>query len=183
MMTKNSLFIWVLLIALSAEIRSQGLNSSNLPIVIINTDNFVSIPYEPKVGATMKIISRPDGSRNFLADQDTPEFLNYSGRIAIEVRGSSSSILPKKPYGLETRLADNKTENNVSILGMPSENDWVLNALAFDASLLRDHLSYELSRDMGHYAARSRYCEVSIRDSICSWKNLKEMMTVSTFMK
>ncbi|MFZ9982620.1 MAG: CotH kinase family protein [Cyclobacteriaceae bacterium] len=165
MASKISLISVVLIISLSVGIKAQGLSSSNLPIVIINTDNFSSVPNEPKIGATMKIISRPDGSRNFLTDQDTPEFLNYNGRIGIEVRGSSSSVLPKKPYGLETRLADNKTANNVSILGMPAENDWVLNALAFDASLLRDHLSYELFRDMGHYAARSRYCEVILNGS------------------
>jgi hypothetical protein len=45
---------------------------------------------------------------------------------------------------------------------MPKENDWVLNALAFDPALIRDYLSYELSRSMGNYAARGVYCEVIV---------------------
>jgi hypothetical protein len=36
---------------------------------------------EPKILASMKIIKRPDGTRNFISDQNTAEFLNYNGRI------------------------------------------------------------------------------------------------------
>lgn len=104
---------------------AQTLTDSNLPILIINTDGGVAIPDEPKVLADMKIIWHQDGSRNYVSDQNTPEFLNYDGRIGIEIRGSSSQMLQKKPYGLETLQADNVTNNNVSILGMPKENDWI----------------------------------------------------------
>lgn len=139
---------------------------SNLPIVVITTDNNPStgkplnIPDEPKVLGNMKIISRPDGTRNYLSDQNTDGYLNYNGRIGIELRGSSSQSLPKKPYGLTTLKADNVTNNNVSVLGMPKENDWVLNALAFDPSLIRDFLSYELYGKLGNYSPRGTYCEV-----------------------
>ena len=103
--------------------QSQILTDSNLPIVVINTDGGVTIPDEPKVLATMKIIWHQDGSRNYLTDVNNPEFLNYDGRIGIEIRGSSSQMLQKKSYGLETLQADDVTNNNVSILGMPKEND------------------------------------------------------------
>jgi hypothetical protein len=147
---------------------AQNFTDSNLPIVIINTDinpntgRPVEIPDEPKVPATMKIIFRPDGSRNYLTDQNNPYFLNYNGRIGIEIRGSSSQSLPKKAYGLTTRKEDNVTNNNVSILGMPGENDWILNSIAYDPSLIRNYLSYDLARSMGNYAARGEYCEVMI---------------------
>lgn len=147
---------------------AQSFVSSNLPIVIINTDinpntgQPTPIPDEPKVPATMKIIYRPDGSRNFLTDQNTPAYLNYNGRIGIETRGSTSQMLPKKPYGLTTRMSDDQTNNNVSLLGMPSENDWILNALAYDPSLIRDFVSYKLSEELGNYASRGRYCEVMV---------------------
>ena len=45
---------------------------------------------------------------------------------------------------------------------MPAENDWILNGLAFDPSLMRDYLAYNLSRQMGNYASRTQYCEVLI---------------------
>ncbi len=139
---------------------------SNLPILLIttdkdsNTDVPLEIIDEPKVLATMKIIKRPDGSRNYLTDENSTEFLNYNGRIKIELRGSSSMELPKKSYSLTTVKSDNTSNNNVSILGMPSENDWILNSLAFDPSLIRDYLSYDISRKMGNYASRTQYCEV-----------------------
>ena len=144
---------------------AQNFTDSNLPIVVIETDNHVTIPDEPKVLGTMKIIWHQDGSRNYLSDINNPDFLNYDGRIGIERRGSSSQNLPKKPYGLETLLSDDVTNNNVSILGMPKENDWVLNSLAFDQTGMRDVISYELSENLGQYAPRRVYCEVVINDN------------------
>jgi len=147
---------------------AQTYTNSNLPIVVIDTDKNpntgkpIEIPDNPKILATMKIIFRPDGSRNYITDQNNPNYLNYNGRIGIEIRGSSSQSLPKKPYGLTTLNNDNVTSNNVSILGMPKENDWVLNSIAFDPSLIRNYLSYDLSRSIGNYAARGEYCEVVI---------------------
>ena len=142
---------------------AQILTDSNLPIVVINTDGGVTIPDEPKVLATMKIIWHQDGSRNYLTDVNNPEFLNYDGRIGIERRGSSSqNNFQKKPYGLTTLQSDDVTNNNVSILGMPKENDWVLNSLAYDQTGMRDFLSYELSERLGQYASRRVYCEVVV---------------------
>ena len=50
--------------------------------------------------------------------------------------------------------------NNVSLLGMPAENDWVLNSLPYDETAMRDFIAYELSREMGQYAPRCTYCEL-----------------------
>lgn len=147
---------------------AQPFTDSNLPIVLITTDinPNTSLPYEildsPRVLGTLKIIKHPDGSRNYLSDANTSAYLNYNGRFNIEIRGSSSQALDKKGYGLTTLMADNVSNNNVSLLGMPSENDWILNGLAFDPSLIRDYLAYSISRQMGNYASRAQYCEVVI---------------------
>src|SRR6187402_1649428 len=75
--------------------KSQNFTDSNLPIVIINTDFDpdthlpLPIPDDPRVLASMKIIQRPANARNYLTDQNTASFLNYNGRISIEIRGSS----------------------------------------------------------------------------------------------
>lgn len=156
--------VLVLLLLCSWWAHGQILTDSNLPIVVIETDNGVTIPDEPRVYGNMKIIWHQDGSRNYLTDVNNPEFLNYDGRISIEIRGSSSQMLPKKPYGLTTLQADDETNNNVSLLGMPKENDWVLNSLAFDQTGMRDVLSYELSERLGQYASRRVYCEVVINN-------------------
>ena len=160
-MNKN--IIAFLLVLFSLSVAAQNFTDSNLPIVVIETDNGANIPDEPKVPGTMKIIWHQDGSRNYMTDIDNPEFLNYDGRIGIERRGSSSqSMFNKKPYAVETREDDDITNRNVSILGMPAENDWVLNSLAYDQTGMRDVLAYELSNRLGQYASRSVYCEVVI---------------------
>jgi hypothetical protein len=143
---------------------AQVFTESNLPIVIINTDSKVYIPDDPRVHASMKIIFRGQGLVNYLSDQNNPTYLNYSGRIDIEIRGSSSQALEKKPYGFTTKKSDNISNDNVSLLGMPDEHDWILNSLAFDPSLIRDYICYNLSRAMGNYCTRTVYCEVVIND-------------------
>ncbi|NOG46799.1 MAG: T9SS type A sorting domain-containing protein [Calditrichaeota bacterium] len=134
-------------------------DSSNLPIIIINTGG-ESIPYEPKIDAQMGIVNNGSGNRNYVTD-----FYNeYDGHIGIEVRGQSSLGFEKKSYGLETR--DSLGENlNVSLLGMPKENDWVLHGPYSDKSLMRNALTYSLAAGLGHYAPRVQFCEVVLNDT------------------
>jgi len=178
--------LFIILFLLSFAAIGQTFTDSNLPIVIITTDKDpntglpIEIPDDPKVLATMKIIYHPDGSRNYLTDINNPAYLNYDGRIGIELRGSSSQALPKKPYGLTTLKSDNTSNNNVSILGMPKENDWVLNSLAFDSALMRDYLSYELSRDLNNYSARGEYCEVMVNGDYKGLYVFMEKLKINT---
>ena len=155
-------FCIALMVLFAAAVRGQNISSSNLPIVIINTDNGASIPDEPKIGATMKILYVNDTTINYLSNQDDPAYLNYNGRIGIECRGSTSQGHNKKPYGFETRMDDDITNNNVSLIGLPAENDWVLNAMNDEPSYVRDCLSYYLAAQLGHYAPRTKYCEVIV---------------------
>jgi len=166
----------ILLLVLSGSIHSQILTDSNLPIVIITTDGGVSIPDEPKVKASMKLIYRGPGERNYVTDEDNPAFLNYDGRIGIEIRGSSSQVSPKKNYGFTTRMVDDVTNNNVSLLGMPEENDWILGGMVFDTALVRDYLCHRLSERLGNYASRTVYCEVIINNTYMGLYMLQEKL-------
>ena len=130
-------------------------SQSNLPIVVIDTFG-EEIVNDPRITAHMGIINNETGINQI----DDP-FNGYDGLISIEIRGSSSQSFPKKQYALETQ--DSEGENlNVPVLGMPEENDWILHAPYSDKSLLRNYLSYELARDMGRYASRTRFCELVI---------------------
>mgnify|MGYP001580718261 CR=1 FL=1 len=156
------ILINTILLVLSGNIGAQDFTDSNLPVVIINTDGTVPIVDDPRVLASMKIIYRGPGERNYLTDQNNAQYLNYDGRIDIEIRGSSSQVTLKKQYGFSTLKADNVTNNNVSLLGMPEENDWILNGMVFDPALMRDYLCYNLSRHIGEYASRTAYSELII---------------------
>jgi subtilisin-like proprotein convertase family protein len=131
------------------------LASSNLPIVVINT-NGQDIPNDVKITAQMGIVNNGAG----LLNHPTDPYTDYNGTIGIEIRGNSSDGLsPKKSYTVELRDGTG-ADFNAAILGMPSESDWVLLANYFDKSLMNNSLTYYLARAMGRYAPRTRDVEV-----------------------
>ncbi|MFM7595264.1 MAG: CotH kinase family protein [Flavobacteriales bacterium] len=132
--------------------------TSNLPIIKINTPIGQQINDITRIVCDMGVIDQASGSNNV-----NDAFNNYNGKIAIEIRGSTSQQYPKKSYGFETQTATG-INNNVTLLGLPSENDWILNGPYPDKTLLRDAMTYEISRKMGHYASRFRFCELLIND-------------------
>tara|TARA_B100001093_G_scaffold344044_1_gene328817 strand:- start:82 stop:1497 length:1416 start_codon:yes stop_codon:yes gene_type:complete len=152
-----SKFFCVILFSFPLFLIAQvNFNSSNLPIVIINTDGQEIID-EPRIVCSMGIIN--NDSINNIGDN----FNEYSGKISIELRGESSMNFPKKSYSFETQ--DSLGENyNVPLLGMPAENDWILYAPYGDKSFLRNALTYHLYEKMGYYSPRFRFCNLFIND-------------------
>lgn len=114
--------------------------------IVVNS----TIPDEPKIRSSMKIT---EGDK-----------VTYEGIAGIEIRGASSQMFDKKSYGLETWDSNNE-DINVSLLGMPEEEDWVLHGPYSDKSLIRNKLIYDLARDMGRYASRTRFVELTINDN------------------
>ena len=131
-------------------------SETNLPIVIVTTDE--DIPDDPRIVAHMGIINNEDGWNAV-----TDPFTDYDGQISIEIRGSSSQSFPKKSYAFETQdsLGFN---NNVSLVGMPAENDWILHGPYSDKSHMRNMITFELGRKVDRYTPRTRYCEVVINE-------------------
>ena len=131
------------------------LDSSKLPIIIVETDEY-GIPFSHiEVIAHMKIINNNTNLYNFPNDEPN----DYNGRIKIEIRGESSSYFPKQSFNIETQNADG-SNNNIALLGMPNENDWILYGPISDKSLIQNALMYKLGRKQGHYASRTKYCEL-----------------------
>lgn len=133
-----------------------NLTKSNLPIILIDTDN-QKIVDEPKIIADMKVIYNGAGKDNNITDTK----YHFDGKIGIEYRGSTSQSFPKKPYGFETRTADGE-ELEVKLLDMPKEADWTFNATYNDKTLMRDGLTYILAGSFMEYAPRVRYTELMI---------------------
>lgn len=146
--------ISLLLMAYSA---SAQLTTSNLPIVVITNQPGNVIVDAYRVRCHMGVIDNGVGNMNNITDP----FNNYNDSISIEYRGSTSQQYPKKGYGLETQ---DSIGNNlpVALMGMPVENDWILNGPYPDKTLIRNVLTYHLAREMGHYASRTRFCEMII---------------------
>lgn len=133
-----------------------SVSATDLPLVVINTLGN-TIVNDPKVPAQMRLIDNGPGNLNHVTDSAN----GYDGFIGIEIRGNSSQSFPQKQYSFETRDASGGN-NDVSLLGMPVEHDWILYGPYGDKSCMRNWLSYALSNDMGQYAVRGKYCEVII---------------------
>ncbi len=132
--------------------------SSNLPIVVISTGG-AEIPNDPKIPATIGIISNPAGQRNHLSDSYN-ELDWYCG---IELRGESSLWFDKKSYGIEIWDEDGN-DLDTTFLNFPPEEDFVLHGPYADKSLMNNVLTMHLARSMGHYSSRTRFVELVIND-------------------
>lgn len=129
---------------------------SNLPIICLQTCGQTITP-DSMVIADMGIIYNGPGEMNNISDP----FNNYDGRIAIKRRGSTSLTFPKWSFSFETQ--DSTGQNlNVSLIYLPKENDWILYGPYSDKSLMRNVLIYEISKRMGRYAPRTRFCELML---------------------
>jgi hypothetical protein len=133
----------------SDNVTEEILAENRLPRVEINT-NGNEIVDEPKIDAQMLI--------------KVNDVTDYEGMIGIEIRGSSSQMFPKKQFGFETRDEQNE-DLDVSLLGFPEEEDWILYAPYSDKALFRNVLIYDLSRDIGRYASRVKFVDVYINNS------------------
>ncbi|OWY25721.1 T9SS C-terminal target domain-containing protein [Sphingobacteriales bacterium UPWRP_1] len=135
------------------------LDSSELPIVMINTLGQTIVP-DTKIDCLMDIKYNGPNSITYVSDSANV----YSGNIGIEIRGNTSATYPQRPYNIETRDSAGGN-NNVPILGMPAENDWVLLSNYNDRSLMRNLIAFNLFREMDNYSVRAQLCEVLIDGS------------------
>jgi hypothetical protein len=134
-------------------IEKPAADSTQLPYIVIET-NELGV-YDSSGIASMGIINNPSGQFNRLTDT----FTDYNGRIRLKLHGTYSLQFPKKSLRIE--LQDSTGDNNnVSIIGLPEENDFILYAPFQDKTLIKNVFTYNLGRKMGYYAPRTRFCEL-----------------------
>lgn len=96
---------------------------------------------------------------------DDPDMIS---RIGIRGRGAFSSTWRQKPYSVEA-WDESAAERDVEVLGMPKHSDWILYYPDIDGnkdpSMMFNTFMYELSRNMGHYAARFRWVEAFVNEN------------------
>ena len=136
--------------------RSVSLTTSNLPIIIIDTENGAPIFDDPKRKAQIGIIYNGEGQLNNINDPHN----EYSGNIGIEIRGESSQgLFPKKAFLFETWDADGM-DIDTSFLNFPKEEDFILYAPYSDKSMMNNVLAMKIGNDMGRYSSRTRFVEL-----------------------
>ncbi len=140
---------------------------SNLPLVWIDTGG-VDVDSDEFwdeddtrawVPVTASFFEPDDSGLASLADEPA-----WSGNAGLHVRGSSSAEeYDKKSYALETWDAQG-ADTDVSLLGLPAEEDWILHGPFSDKTLMRNHLMFTWSRAAGRYAARTVFVELWVDD-------------------
>ena len=129
---------------------------SNLPVAIIDMQG--GKPPDPGVRTYVEAmigVFEPHEGESVLASP-----ADWTSRIGIRIRGRSSRYLDKPNYTMEL-WGKLEEDAPAPLMSLPTDGDWVLYApYTPDPTLMRNALSYELSRRIGRYAPRTQFCEV-----------------------
>ncbi|MDA7894883.1 CotH kinase family protein [Akkermansiaceae bacterium] len=146
---------------------------SDLPLMIIDNFGAGTVPAKgwSGTGSGVQQVARQNAvwatfDRNettgLASLTDPPQMISRTG---IRGRGAFSSTWSQKPYSIEV-WDENGEEKDVNVLGMPAHSDWVLyypdTDRNKDPSMMFNTFMYELSNNMGRYAARIRWVEAFV---------------------
>jgi len=126
---------------------------SELPVIKINTEKRLYDNYY--VYGNLEIFEKSKDLFKDKADKET--------NIKIKIRGQSSKYYRKQSYKF-TSIKTDSTNNNIKLLGLPKENDWILYAPYWDESLIRNNIVFQLWREMGYYSPRTKYVELVVNN-------------------
>lgn len=131
---------------------------SALPIVVLNNRGLGELPNDNSdQSARVQIYDRDASGYASLSPSSVPVL---SMNASVKLRGRSSSSFPKKSYGFEL-LDESNAGKAAEVLGMPEGEDWALiGGWEYDRAFMRNAWIYEVSRQAGRWAPRTRLVEV-----------------------
>lgn len=128
--------------------------NSALPIVLLHNFGGGTPPASTDQVGVMMVFGTEYGRASLTNPPDV------ATRIGFNIRGSSTQGMTKRSFAVET-WDEYNDDSDVSVLGLPSDSDWVLYAPNFfDKPLIHNPFIYEVSREIGRYAPRTRMVEV-----------------------
>lgn len=120
---------------------SASYESYNVPVVYITTNNG-------------KMVSSKSNyiTGTFSMDADNIPGIDSIPQMTMQIKGRGHSTWKKnkKPFNI-------KFDQKVSIMGLPSNRDWVMLANYFDPSMSRNYIAFELARQMNFDFVPSTY--------------------------
>ena len=155
MFCKLNSFFYGFILAMVIPVFAQ---TYDLPIIFVDTKYHQCLDDKiiEKIPATIRVL---DGKTNNVADSSkaTP----YEIGIKVRGRGRSSSGFPKPNYTIEFHDSTDK-DINVSLLGLPPSDDWVLHGPYVDKSMVRNSFGHWLFRQTGRYSPRTKHFDLYI---------------------
>lgn len=125
------------------ECLASGVIFTSLPVLMIDTQHG-ALPGEEDETGFLRLYSAEKGT---IRCEETP--------IEINLRGNTSKRLPKQSY--RVKIVDKHGgKDNLSIAGLRSDDDWILNPMYTDTSKVREKLAYELWAAMNSSGQRAQ---------------------------
>ena len=124
--------------------------SSDLPLILIH--NFGAGPYPTSQAEFLSAFAVFDNRCDRASLTNTPVLM---ARAGVNLRGYSTLTYPKSSFAVEFKNEFND-EENLAVLEMPEESDWVLYAPNnIEPVLFHNPLYYPMGRELGPYASRT----------------------------
>ena len=135
--------------------------AAQLPTLSINTTNGVAVTSKDVyIPATFRLTGASDAPLN-------------EGTLEIKGHGNSTWKMPKKPYRLNLTT-------NTAFMAMPADQHWVLLANYSDKTLMRNDVTFELSRLLGMaYTPRSRFVDLLFNGAYQGVYQLTEQIRIA----
>ena len=128
--------VWISFYTPDNEYMEGYLHFTTLPVVRLFCDD--NIPDEPKIPCDFILTYHSNGKGYSL-----------ESKAGIEQRGRASGSYPKKSYAIELWEDQYGVHTrDESLLGMRSDDDWILDAMYVDKSRMRNKISMEIWRDI-----------------------------------
>jgi len=132
---------------------------SNLPLVVIDSFGTWIDDADPSIHHPVTSVFLDTDADSGRASILGP--VDHAGLGGMHIRGQSTMGYEKRQYKFET-WDPMREDEKVSLLGMPADGDWILHAPYADKTLMRNHLMYKWSNDIGRYAVRTQFVEVFV---------------------
>lgn len=144
-------------IGLANETNVVGFRS-HLPIIVLHSYG-QSVPLNKAHHTLLMHVFEPGSEHASLTN--TPTMVE---RGTFHIRGDATLGYAKSSFTIEIR-DELDEDKDVEVLGMPAESDWLLVAPnLFEPGIISNPLAYQLARDIGQYAPRTRLVEVYLKD-------------------
>lgn len=136
-----------LIIGGASQVKAQEYETADIERMYINCETDINaLTKEDYVSAEITVVNK-DGS---------VDMQDLEGQV--KLRGNSTSKAEKKPVNI-------KLSSKQSILGMEKGKKWCILANAFDKSLIRNALCFDLANKMGlKYISQSRFVDLYYND-------------------
>ena len=116
-----------------------------VPRIVVTTENGNGTLLQKAMGYVNATVTITDVDGSILSDN-----------IQFKVRGNSTALV-----SVEKKAYTFKFENKKNVLGMGKAKKWALLANAFDPTLMRNYIAFDLAQKMGlPYTSQQRYVEL-----------------------